>query len=118
MHVQVGVMPRNARTAIGNKDLRLGSRQIARHLLLTRGLIPTVLKERHAFTFNSRLDAAKVTPQPSLSPYLRPHLLAVVKHGTHVPSSARERTGKVGCRLQARFSNSSQPVFRTCSSFP
>jgi len=60
-------MPRNARTTIGNKDLRLGSRQIARHLLLTRGLIPTVLKERHAFTFTSRLDAAKVHDAPTIS---------------------------------------------------
>jgi hypothetical protein len=86
-------MPRNARTALGNKELRLGSRQVARHLLLTRGLIPTVLKERHAFTFNSRLDAAKVPPP---SPNTNAHTLTS-QHGSHRQRRRNDATELCSC---------------------
>ena len=42
--IVVGVVPRSARQAIGFNEMELRGKQVARQLMLTRGLIPTVVR--------------------------------------------------------------------------
>jgi len=64
--IVVGVVPRSERKSIGFSEVNIRGRQVARQLMLTRGLIPTVLNppEDHEDAFaSSNLNSESEAPQ-------------------------------------------------------